>query len=194
MPPIPKKEALLIYFIIAALIVMLDQASKYFLSMQLSHGETVQLIPGIINMIYVENTGAAFSFLSDMRWVLVSVSAIAVVLLAILLIRYGSKMKLLGSLSLACVLGGAIGNLIDRALFGYVVDFFEFAFVRFAIFNVADIFITVGGIVFCLYYIFGRDELLKDFSWGGKKKEAQDVSADEPDNDTEENDDGSDPA
>ena len=180
----------MIYFIIAALIVLLDQVSKYFLSIQLADGQTLQLIPGVINMVYVENTGAAFSFLSDMRWILVSVSAIAIVLLVILLMRYGRRMKPLGSLSLAFVLGGAFGNLIDRALFGYVVDFFEFAFVRFAVFNVADIFITVGGVAFCLYYLFSRDELLNDISWG--KKKPQDVKA--ADNDDTENDSGSDPA
>ncbi len=169
----------MIYFIISALIVLLDQVSKYFLSLQLSPGETVQLIPGVINMIYVENTGAAFSFLSDMRWLLISISSIAVILLVVLLIRFGSKMKPIGRIALASVLGGAVGNLIDRAFFGYVADFFEFAFISwFAVFNVADIFITVGGIGFCIYYLFSRDDIIKDFSWGKgsaektKKKEA----------------------
>ena len=165
----------MIYFIISALIVLLDQASKYMMSIQLTPGEPVELIPGIIHLIYVENTGAAFSFLRDMRWVLVIVSLVVIVLLIVLMIRYGSKIRPLGMLALASVLGGAFGNLIDRAFFGYVVDFFEFGFISwFAVFNVADSFITIGGIVFCIYYIFGRDDILKEFSWGsgraGKKK------------------------
>ncbi len=171
----------MIYFIISALIVLLDQASKYFMSMHLSSDKTAELIPGVIRLAYVENTGAAFSFLRDMRWVLVGVSLVVIVLLVLLLARYGSKIKPVGRLALACVLGGAFGNLIDRALFGYVVDFFEFEFVRFAVFNVADMFITVGGIVFCIYYLFQRDDLIKEFSWGqlftGKRKGKADGAA-----------------
>jgi signal peptidase II len=166
----------MLYFIISALIVLLDQASKYFMSMHLSADKTAELIPGVIRLAYVENTGAAFSFLRDMRWVLVGVSLVVIVLLVLLLARYGNKFRPVGRLALACVLGGAFGNLIDRALFGYVVDFFEFEFVRFAVFNVADMFITVGGIVFCIHYLFQRDEIVRDFSWKqlriGKKKKA----------------------
>ncbi len=164
----------MIYFIISALIVLLDQASKYFMSIHLSSDKTAELIPGVVGLVYVENTGAAFSFLRDMRWVLVGVSLVVIVLLVLLLARYGNKIKPVGRLALACVLGGAFGNLIDRALFGYVVDFFEFEFVHFAVFNVADVFITIGGIVFCIYYLFQRDDLIREFSWGqlftGKRK------------------------
>ncbi|UOO37653.1 signal peptidase II [Oscillospiraceae bacterium CM] len=153
----------MVYFILAAFIVLLDQMSKYYLALRLAPGKTAALLPGILHMTYVKNTGAAFSFLSDMRWVLVAVSAAVIILIVIIMLRYGQKMSLVGRLGLAFVLGGAFSNLIDRVALGYVADFFEFEFVRFAIFNVADIFITVGGMVFCLYYIFGmpRSDLKK---------------------------------
>ena len=80
-----------IYFIIAALIVLLDQVSKYFLTLYLAGG-SAELIPGLVRMQYMQNTGAAFNFLSDMRWVLVIVSAVVSVLVIIGMIRYrGTK-------------------------------------------------------------------------------------------------------
>jgi signal peptidase II len=163
----------MMYFIIAALIVLLDQLSKYFLTMKLSGGEIVRLLPGLVRMEYVRNTGAAFSFLSDMRWVLVGVSTVVIVAIAVGLVRYRNKIDLVGKLSLAFILGGAFSNLIDRALFGYVSDFFEFEFVRFAVFNVADIFITVGGVAFCLWYLFNgskRDSLRDEFMLVKRRK------------------------
>jgi signal peptidase II len=142
----------MIYFIIAVVIVLADQAVKYLITLDLVAGEQIALIPGIIHLTYVENTGAAFSILSDMRWVLVAVSSIASLVIIYILIKYKSKMELIGKLSLAFILGGALGNLIDRAVMGYVVDVFEVEFIRFAVFNVADCFITIGGIAFCFYY------------------------------------------
>ncbi len=187
----------MIYFIISALIVLLDQASKYFMSIQLSPGEMSELIPGFIRLAYVENTGAAFSFLRDMRWVLVGVSLVVIVLLIIVMVRYGKKISPVGRIALASVLGGAFGNLIDRAFFGYVVDFFEFEFVHFAVFNVADIFITVGGIVFCIYYLFGRDDILREFSFGGGRdagKKPRKAASGAAGDDTAGDDSGSDPS
>lgn len=146
----------MLYFLIAALIVLLDQAAKYIVTLELTPGIPVELIPGVIRLDYAENTGAAFSFLSDMRWILVGVSVVVIALIIVLIVSDRWKITHIGKLGLAAILGGAFANLIDRALFGYVVDFFEFEFIRFAIFNVADIFITVGGAVFCIYYLFHK--------------------------------------
>lgn len=148
----------MLYFIIAALIVMLDQISKYYLTLQLSSGQDINLIPGVIRLTYQENTGAAFSFMSDMRWVLVGISSAVVIVIIAALIKNREKFDLVLKLGLAAVLGGAFSNLLDRVIFGYVADFFEFQFVRFAVFNVADIFITIGGIVFCIYYLFNHSK------------------------------------
>lgn len=170
----------MIYFVIAALIVLLDQISKYFLTIRLSDGEMVRLLPGLVRMVYVRNTGAAFSVLSDMRWVLVAVSSAVIILIVVGLIKYREKIDPLGRLGLGFILGGAVSNLIDRALFGYVADFFEFEFIKFAVFNVADAFITIGGVIFCLWYLFGgfkRDGLREDFMIGRRKKTAENFVA-----------------
>ncbi|MDR3277828.1 MAG: signal peptidase II [Oscillospiraceae bacterium] len=138
----------MLYFIFAALAAVLDQLLKHWAAAALSGGGIVDLIPGVIHLTYVENTGAAFSILSNMRWALVAVSAVCVVVLAFVLIRY--RASVLCKLGLAAVLGGAAGNMIDRVLTGRVVDMFELEFMNFAVFNVADCFITVGGLVFCV--------------------------------------------
>ncbi|SHI20083.1 signal peptidase II [Sporobacter termitidis DSM 10068] len=166
----------MIYFIIAALIVLLDQVSKYFLTIKLSGGGVAALLPGLVHMIYVQNTGAAFSFLQNVPWLLIAVSSVVILLIAAGLIRYRNRIDWVGKLGLGFILGGALSNLFDRAIFGYVADFFEFEFVRFAVFNVADIFITVGGVVFCLWYLFKGSKgggLREEFMLGkGRDKKA----------------------
>lgn len=163
----------MIYFIIAALIFLLDQIVKYFVTMNLTPGVNVQLIPGILNLTYQENTGAAFSFLPDMRWVLVAVTGILVILIIVGMIKYKNKLAPIGMLALAAVLGGAVSHLFDRAILGYVVDYLEFDFVRFAVMDVADWFITIGGITFCIWYLSysaKHDDIRKEFMLGKRKK------------------------
>lgn len=144
----------MIYFIIAAFIVLCDQLSKYFLTLATASKGIVELIPGFIRLNYTENTGMAFSFLPNMRWLLVGVTAAVILVIAFVVIRFGKRLGKPACFALAFVLGGALSNLIDRALFGHVADFFDFEFIHFAVFNVADICITLGGIAFCLFYIF----------------------------------------
>lgn len=147
----------MLYLVIAAAVVLLDQLSKFYMTRYLAGG-SAPFIPGLVRLVYVENSGAAFSMLSNRRWILVAVSSLAAVLILLALFRYRQHVGRPGCLALAFVLGGAVGNLIDRVLFGYVVDFFEFEFVRFAVFNVADIFITLGGIAFLLFYLLAPGE------------------------------------
>lgn len=141
----------MLYFILAALIVVLDQLFKYWITLNLSSGGQLAFIPGIIHLTYEKNTGAAFSIMEDMRWILVAIAVILIIIVIVVMFKY--KMGTVGFISLAAVLGGAFGNLIDRIFRGYVIDMFATDFIHFAIFNIADIFITVGGIVFCIYYI-----------------------------------------
>jgi len=141
-----------LYLIIAAAVVLLDQLSKHLLTRFLAGG-SAPLIPGLVRLVYVENSGAAFSMLSNQRWTLIAASSVAIVLILLALYAYREQVGRPACLALAFVLGGAVGNLIDRLLFGYVADFFEFEFVNFAVFNVADIFITLGGIAFLIFYL-----------------------------------------
>lgn len=116
-------------------------------------GENIPLIPGVIHLTQVHNYGASFSILENMRWplLIVSILLMGVVVLAL----FAEKMKhATGRWALGLILGGAMGNAIDRALLGYVVDMFEVEFVNFAVFNVADIFITCGAVLFCVYVLF----------------------------------------
>lgn len=140
-------------FIIAFIIVLADQAAKYFTTKLIGPGGQMDVLPGIVRLTYVQNTGSAFSMFSDQTFILTIVSGVAV--LALILILIFAKMGKFGKLSLAFILGGAIGNLIDRAAIGYVVDMIEPTFINFAVFNVADIFVTVGAIFLILYILFG---------------------------------------
>jgi signal peptidase II len=141
----------MLYLLFAAAVAAGDQLLKKWIVAQLELFEEVSLLPGIVQLTHIRNTGAAFSMLESMRWLLVFVSAAASV--AIIIYIFRSRIGVIGKLSAAGVLGGAVGNLIDRASLGYVVDMFELEFMEFAVFNVADCFITVGGIVFVVCYI-----------------------------------------
>ncbi len=126
--------------LVAALVTAADQASKA-LARRMS--KPVTLIPGVLGLRYCENTGVAFSLLSGVPWLPALLSVAMIVLGALALRRYQrGRVSRLGA---ALVLGGAVGNLIDRALLGYVVDMVEVLAFHFAVFNVADIAICVGG-------------------------------------------------
>ncbi|MDR1669302.1 MAG: signal peptidase II [Oscillospiraceae bacterium] len=135
--------------------VALDQLVKRWVTGLAEAREFLPLnypfIPGV-NLTYAENTGAAFSLLQNARWFLVAVSATAACVIVLAVCKGWIRGKL-GLAGISCVLGGALGNLIDRLLHGYVVDMFQFTFVSFAVFNVADIFVTAGGLCFCIYLI-----------------------------------------
>lgn len=142
--------------LIPAVIVGLDQWMKAWTAATLALHETRPLLPGLVRLVHVQNVGAAFGMLGGARWLLILVSsaAVAVAVLAVLKGYVGGVPGLVGT---ACVVGGALGNLIDRIFQGYVVDMFEFEFVRFAIVNVADVFVTAGGVLLCVYLLFFHD-------------------------------------
>ena len=143
------------------LLVILDQAVKYLVKTNIPLGGSVPLLPGILGLTHIHNEGAAFSMLTGARWFFV---VLTVVFLGFgLWVLWKKKLRHpLGIWSWVLVLAGAAGNLIERCLYGYVVDMFEVQFMRFAIFNVADIFVVVGGILFCVYYLFLHDKLKEE--------------------------------
>ena len=138
-------------FVFAALVVLLDQFLKHWVILSIEPWGHMDLIPGIIGLTNVPNSGAAFSLLSGQRWLLAGISLVATIILIFILLRYTEGFW--GSLGLAAVLGGTVGNLIDRVLQGHVTDMFETEFMEFAIFNVADAFLTLGFITFCVHFI-----------------------------------------
>lgn len=141
----------MLYFIFAALIVVIDQLFKAWIAATIQPGTALPLIPKILHLTYVENTGAAFSILANSRWLLVALSAICAVAIIVVLLR--AKLPTFVKWCAAAILGGAVGNLIDRVMTGAVIDMFEAQFINFAIFNVADIFITLGCGTLIVYYI-----------------------------------------
>ena len=148
----------MLYFVLAAALVALDQLVKYLVSANIPLGGSVPFLPYIMDLTYVQNTGCAFSLLERHTWLLTIVSAVMSVVLAVALAK-GFFKHPLGRVTIALVLAGAVGNLIDRALYGYVVDMFRTLFMEFAVFNVADICVVVGGIAAAAYYLFLYDKL-----------------------------------
>ena len=141
------------YWWIAATAVIVDQAVKWAC---MSLTRQVTIIPGVLALNYTENTGMAFSLFSGRAWLLGVVSAVCIIGGWLTLRKYQ-----LGAWSKAgamLMLGGAVGNMIDRFLRGYVVDMFEALFVRFAIFNVADVALTVGTALLAVSLIFCPEE------------------------------------
>ena len=136
-----------------ALIVVLDQIVKAIVTARIPLGQAVKAIPGLFHWTYLQNTGAAFSMLQGGRWLFALVCVGGLLVTAVLI-----KKKILTNpvelWALAAVTGGAIGNAIDRALTGQVVDMIEPLFVKFAVFNVADCFITCGAILLAVYVLF----------------------------------------
>ena len=148
----------MLYFVLAAALVALDQLVKYLVSANISLGGSVPFLPYIMDLTYVQNTGCAFSLLEAHTWLLTIISAVMSVVLGAALAK-GFFKHPLGKVTLSLLLAGAVGNLIDRALYGYVVDMFRTLFMEFAVFNVADICVVVGGIAAAAYYLFLYDKL-----------------------------------
>ena len=143
-----------IWLIVALVLTVADQLSKALIVSNLSETARIVCIPGVVDIVYVENTGAAFSMLSAHTWLLGLVSAAFCAAIAV----YMAKMKftdkryqIIGGM----LLGGALGNGIDRIFRGFVVDFIELAFVRFPVFNIADIAITLGAVLLVVIITLG---------------------------------------
>lgn len=146
----------MIYAIVAVLVLIADQAMKFWTTKNIFLGDVTEFIPGVLNLTNIHNYGAAFSILQDARWFLVAVTLVFIVGIIVLMTQEIIYTKM-GRWTMTFILAGAIGNCIDRMLYGYVVDMFEFAFFSFPVFNVADIFITLFGILFCIHVIFHNE-------------------------------------
>lgn len=155
------------YFAISLVLLVMDQALKKYMSAilplcQPGECKSIDLLP-FFKLTVLHNTGAAFSFLDDaggwQRWFLVIVSTAVSVFIAIWLYRIRKTQKLL-AMSLAFILGGALGNLVDRAFQGYVVDFFVLYYdaYYFPAFNIADAAISIGGALLILDMFIHRGE------------------------------------
>ena len=133
-------------------IVVIDRLVKHYIYTNFTLGEMRSFIPGLVDLTYHQNTGMAFSLLDNHQWVLMVSTPL--LLLGILFAMWRRMITCKWQkLALVAVMAGGFSNWISRFVYGFVVDMFSFAFVRFAVFNVADIFITLGAIFFFLFYV-----------------------------------------
>jgi len=135
-------------------------------------GQTFVFIPGFASFTYVQNTGAAFSLFANATWALTLLSVVLAVAMIIALVKTRKVKSMLLKISLIFIIGGAIGNMIDRIFSGFVRDMIEFTFVKFAIFNVADSFVTIGAVLLGIYLLFYWDK--------GKKEKTLKETRNEP--------------
>ncbi len=157
--------------LIAAAVIALDQLSKYLVVQNIAEGGFVRCIDGVFHLTYIKNRGAAFGMLSEHRWVFMVVSAAAIIAILVYMWREKPKSMWLKT-ALGMIVGGGVGNMIDRTLSGSVVDFIEVDFVDFAVFNVADSFVTVACGILIVYLIA---EAVRE----NKSKEPETAGADE---------------
>jgi signal peptidase II len=144
---------MILWIIIIAASILLDQLTKWIVVNSMELYESIVLIPKLFSFTYIPNYGAAWGMFSEHRWVFMLVTSIALIIMPIILYRY-RKVHFLFNLSLSLFIGGAIGNMIDRVFVGYVVDFLEFTFIDFPVFNVADICVVFGAGIMIVYALF----------------------------------------
>jgi len=142
---------LLLAIIVGA--VALDQLTKWLTVVYLDYQQSFPLWQDVLHLTHHRNEGAAFGILSDHRWVFMLFSSVAIIGLLIYLFRTPPKSRLV-RISLAMIIGGGIGNMIDRIALGYVIDFIDFTLINFAVFNVADSFVTVGASLIIGYLLY----------------------------------------
>jgi signal peptidase II len=154
-----SKGATAWFYAMAFLVLCLDQGSKFWLRRALAVGETVPVLPGLVSVTHVHNTGAAFGMFPAGTTLFAVLSAVVCVGLVVWA-QQPARDGVLLRLALALELGGALGNLIDRAVFGYVTDFIDLGtsirVVReFPVFNLADTSLTIGAVCIILYLLKG---------------------------------------
>lgn len=142
------------FWVIIAVIIAADQYTKYLAIKKLSQIDTYPLIKGVFHLTYVENRGAAFGMLQNKQWFFIIVTIIVFIGVLLYMHKNKEQMNIFLVVVLAMILGGAVGNLIDRIRLGYVVDFLDFTLINYPVFNFADCCVVVGTILLAGYLIF----------------------------------------
>lgn len=146
---------MIVPIILAVILFIIDQATKYIALTKLKPLGSVTFIDGFMDFTFVENRGAAFGILNGRVWLLLVIAAvICIAIIAAMLKMPNTKEYKWLKWSLMLILAGAIGNVADRLFRGYVVDFFEFTFIKWPVFNMADIYVVIGTIVIAVLVLF----------------------------------------
>lgn len=145
----------MLQIIIIVLAVAADQLTKYFLVPLIPDGGSITVIPGVFNLSYTSNPGASFGILPGFQIFFIIVTVIVVAAGGVYMVRTRRKQSLFLKICLSLIIGGAIGNFIDRVFIGQVRDFLDFSQIHFPwIFNIADACLVVGAIMLGLYVVF----------------------------------------
>lgn len=145
---------------VAAVLAIADQLLKLLVVNTIKSGGSVDILGGFVKFIYVENKGVAFGMMENFQWLFILVTGIIMVALIVYLFKYKPTSKLL-QVSFALIIGGGIGNLIDRIMQGYVVDYIQLAIFP-PVCNFADYCVTIGTALLVIYVIFFSDFLKND--------------------------------
>ncbi len=137
------------------LLIALDLWTKTLAQNSLCGKAPIELIPGALELYYLQNTGAAFSLLENAQWLFILIAAIVTVLIGAVLVRIPKTRRFLPlSVSLLFISSGAVGNLVDRIRLGYVRDFIYISLINFPVFNVADMYVTIATAALVLLVLF----------------------------------------
>ena len=149
----------------AAILVVIDQLIKHWATAALLPVGSIDVLPGVVELRYCLNDGMAFSMLAGKQGLLIGMTS--VMLLAVLIMLFVRKMPLTERAAWTLVLGGGVGNLIDRVRLGYVVDMLDTMFMDFPVFNVADVFVVCGTVCALIYYLafYSKSD---EKNWGNK--------------------------
>ena len=171
-------DRMILIFGIILGVVCLDQFTKGLAMVYLPEvGDSVPIWQDVFHFTRVNNPGAAWGMFSDARWVFMITSTVAIVGVLFYLLKYRPTSKWL-TVSLSMIVGGGIGNMIDRVYLQYVVDFLDFTLIDFPVFNVADSFVSVGAVMLIGYLVM---DMINDF----KKSKKTTVDGEETESDHE---------
>ena len=163
-----KKFRLLLW---SVLLILFDQLTKYLVTVKIKGKQPIKIIDGVFELVYHENDGAVWGILSGKTVFLLIFTIIALALIAFVFYRLPEEKRFTPiRIILIFIVAGAIGNLIDRVLYGYVIDFLYFSLIDFPVFNVADIYITVSAILLMILGVFYYKEEDYELIFAKKQK------------------------
>lgn len=170
----PNLKMLCIDGVLLAVLLFLDQFTKYLTILKLKGQPAFVLIEGVLELQYLENRGSAFGMLQGQKILILVVDAVFMAVILFFMLRLPNEKKY-GKLHLllTMVMAGGVGNMIDRIRFDYVVDFISFVLIHYPIFNVADIYIVVAVIVLFILFVFVMKEEDLEFLDLGKRQEQE---------------------
>lgn len=149
----------LVPVVVSVILIVIDRVTKLLAVNYLFPVGNIPLIPGFFELTFVRNEGAAFGMLQGFRWIFVAVTVLICAGIVYFYSRLpATKSGKIAKAALVLVVSGAIGNLIDRAWVGNVVDFFHFSLINFPVFNMADSFVVCGAILFAIVTLFAKEE------------------------------------